>query len=413
MVKSDIVFMKKLILLILLLCCAQDILAQQSENTFVLIISNEKYEDEVQDVPFAINDGNEFKLCCEKTLGIPSEQIRFYKNATLNHMRSGLRWLGNAIKSREGDAYAIVFYSGHGMPSDDGKHACLLPVDGDGMDERSGIRTQDLYKELGSMPTKGTTVFLDACFSGATRNGQMLTASRGVALKVKDAPVSGKLVVFSAAQGNETAYPYKEKKHGLFTYYLLKNIRDNNGIISLGKLSESIKKQVEQKSILVNNKIQHPTVSASSYFADWKSFSLKSMPSQPEIKQNQDTEDSSVSDSVRIKELEKERNTAWFVLGTLDELEQQNIIKTQKKDSTHYSDYYLCLSDSTNFDYFTKIDIRVDKKIKLYSKYAMLISQHPKDSYTFFRDQINQYVIDIIDPKSFWYNNKYLVVRVK
>ena len=70
------------------------------------------------------------------------------------------------------------------------------------------------------MPSVGTLVLLDACFSGARRDGQMLAAqSKGVAVKPKEDVVSGNLVVFSASQGGETAYPYQEKKHGLFTYY--------------------------------------------------------------------------------------------------------------------------------------------------------------------------------------------------
>ena len=88
-------------------------------NTFVLIISNENYKYE-QTVPFALNDGETFKLYCEKTLGIPEKNVRYSSDATLNDMRMLLQWLIKVMKAYEGDARAIVYYSGHGMPSEDG-----------------------------------------------------------------------------------------------------------------------------------------------------------------------------------------------------------------------------------------------------------------------------------------------------
>lgn len=88
-------------------------------NTFVLIISNENYKYE-QTVPFALNNGETFKLYCEKTLGIPEKNIRYSSDATLNDMRMQLQWLIKVMKAYEGDARAIVYYSGHGMPSEDG-----------------------------------------------------------------------------------------------------------------------------------------------------------------------------------------------------------------------------------------------------------------------------------------------------
>jgi formylglycine-generating enzyme required for sulfatase activity len=160
------------------------------------------------------------------------------------------------------------------MPSEDGKHAYLLPVDGNSSLEGSGLSTASLYKQLGGMPSRATIVFLDACFSGARRDGQMLASSRGVAIKAKNEPVSGNVVVFSAAQGDETAYPYKEKQHGLFTYYLLEQMQSEGGNVSLGDLAENVKKQVGRTSIVENDKSQTPTVTASSTITDWRKWIL-------------------------------------------------------------------------------------------------------------------------------------------
>ena len=236
---------------------------EKDPNTFVLIVSNENYKYE-QPVPFALNDGETFKLYCEKTLGIPEKNIRYTADATLNDMRMQLQWLTKVMKAYDGEARALVYYSGHGMPSEDGKHAYLLPVDGNSSLEDSGLSTASLYKLLGDMPSKATIVFLDACFSGACRDGQMLASSRGVALKAKDEPVNGNMVVFSAAQSNETAYPYKEKQHGLFTYYILEQMQQQGGNVSLGDLADNVKKQVVRTSIVDNDKSQALTVTSSS-----------------------------------------------------------------------------------------------------------------------------------------------------
>ena len=241
------------------------------EKTFVLIFCNENYKYE-QPVPYALNDGDIFRQYCEKTLGIAAENIKYQPDASLNDMRIQLSLLEKKVNAFDGEARAIVYYSGHGMPSDDDKTAYLLPIDGNSAIPMSGLSIADLYKQLGEMKSRQTMVFLDACFSGARRDGQMLASSRGVAIKVKDTPVTGNMVVFSAAQGNETAYPYKEKHHGLFTYFVLKQLHQYGGHITLGELSDYVTKQVSRTSIVKNEKSQTPSIIASNSVKDWRNW---------------------------------------------------------------------------------------------------------------------------------------------
>ena len=100
---------------------------------------------------------------------------------------------------------------------------------------------------------------------------------------------------------------------------------------------------------------------------------------------------------------DNEINTAWYVFGTKHELKEQNII--------HNSD--VLKSSTFNRDYFTKIDIRVVKSIKLYSKSAKFLTSHPSNSYTLDRDAQKQYTLHITDPAQFWSVSKYLVIMVK
>lgn len=117
---------------------------------------------------------------------------------------------------------------------------------------------------------------MDACFSGAQRGDGMLASARGVAIKAKPQTPTGKMVVFSAAQGDETAYPYKEKGHGMFTYFLLKKLKESKGDCTYNELAEYIKTNVNQQSIIINRKSQTPTVTASQTLAtSWKNLKLK------------------------------------------------------------------------------------------------------------------------------------------
>lgn len=103
-----------------------------------------------------------------------------------------------------------------------------------------------------------------------------------------------------------------------------------------------------------------------------------------------------------IDSQDKQLNTAWFAFGTKKELKSQNILVKGK-----------VLQGNFNKSYFTKIDIRVDKEIKLYSKSAKLLTMHPSSSYTLTTDAKDQYVLRITNPQIFWSTSKYLVIQVK
>ena len=104
----------------------------------------------------------------------------------------------------------------------------------------------------------------------------MLASVRGVAIKPKESVPIGNTVVFSASQGDETAYPYNDKKHGMFTYFLLKKLQETKGNVSLGELGDYIIDNVRQQSVVINRKSQTPVVTPSSAMNDkWSIIKLK------------------------------------------------------------------------------------------------------------------------------------------
>lgn len=246
----------------------------KSPNTFVLILANEHYQ-QVASVPFALNDGNIFREYCIKTLGIGEKHIKYITDATGNQIKAAINWLSNLTEAFD-NPQIIVYYAGHGIPDESSKTAYLLPVDGIISDLTTCYKLDDLYTTLGNMPASQITVFMDACFSGSKREDGMLASARGVALKAKSGVPQGNMVVFSAAQGDETAYPNREQQHGLFTYYLLKKLQATEGNVALKDLGDYVIKQVSQQSLLINNKKQTPCVTPSASLGNnWQSWTLK------------------------------------------------------------------------------------------------------------------------------------------
>lgn len=237
-----------------------------NNNTVALIIANEKYAN-VPSVDFATHDGDIFRQYCIKTLGIPKENIRYLSNATYGQTIEAIDNISGMIKAMD-NPDLIVYYAGHGIPDEATKDAYLLPVDGTPALTATSKSLNKLYQELGELPTGKVMVFLDACFSGGTRNGQPLSATRSVAIAPKAAAPKGNMFILSATSAQETAMPYKEKGHGMFTYFLLKKLRDSKGNCSLQDLSDYVIANVRLESNRVNRKQQTPTVSRSGDMID-------------------------------------------------------------------------------------------------------------------------------------------------
>ncbi len=112
--------------------------------------------------------------------------------------------------------------------------------------------------------------------------------------------------------------------------------------------------------------------------------------------------------SATVASQDKALNTAWFVFGTKSELKDQKIISSKFLQKTKVLE-----DNDFNKDYFTQIDIRTDKTIKLYSKSAELLTTHPEGSYELVKDANGQLTLQITNPNKFWSVSRYLVILVK
>jgi hypothetical protein len=239
--------------------------SKKYNNRYAIIFGNEDYSTFQPDlskevnVDFAINDAKVFKEYCEKTLGIPTINIRYVANATYGKMKQNIDWINKLMKNSYGELEVFFYYSGHGLPDEVTKEAYLIPVDVSGSNLQSAIKLQDVYKSLTEFESAGVTAFIDACFSGGARNQEMVKA-RGVKVVPRGDYIEGGIVAFSASSGNQSSNAYYDQKHGMFTYHLLKSLQESKGDINYKSFWESLKRSVSFESIKVNSKEQDPQI---------------------------------------------------------------------------------------------------------------------------------------------------------
>ena len=249
-----------------------------NQNTLALIIGNEDYYSRQSgnsyeaNVDFARNDARIFREYTISTLGIDEKNIFFMLDATAAEMKEAIN-LVTRLASKIGTESNIVFYyAGHGLPDEVNRTPYLIPVDVSGSNLQAAIPLKEIYSQLGNSGASKITIFLDACFSGGGRNSGLL-AARAVRVKPKEELLLGNIVVFSASSNEQIALPYKEKQHGMFTYYLLKKLQESNGEVTYGELSEYLEKNVAIESLRINHKDQEPKVDVSNKASDlWEEW---------------------------------------------------------------------------------------------------------------------------------------------
>ncbi len=210
-------------------------------DAIAIVLGIEKYRDIIDKASYAKEDVAVFREYAIKILGIPDDKNNLYfkvdeevTKAEFEKLFTGDSWISRRVKPNS-DVY--IYYAGHGASHD--KTPYIIPYDGDpNYPSQTGFSLDRLYEELSELNVKSITVFIDACFSGTTRENKMLLADARHGMIVVNNPAlrSGKITVFTGSTGNQISSSYPEKKHGLFTYYLLKGIRggaDNNGDKSL------------------------------------------------------------------------------------------------------------------------------------------------------------------------------------
>ena len=241
---------------------------RKSQYDLAIVFGIESYKD-VSGVSFARRDAVWMKEYFQKTFNIPSNRIYTRTDADVGQAEfrkvfSKGGWIDKRIKK---DKTNIFFYfAGHGAPNINDNKGYLIPYDGDpNYASQTGYSLEELYKEMNRFSSKSATVFLDACFSGVNRNNEMLLANaRPVFLEV-DESYTDKVNVFSAAESKQISSSWPEKKHGLFSYFLMKGLKGDADFnkdkkLTFGELGRYLKENVSSTAGLLDRE-QTPSLS--------------------------------------------------------------------------------------------------------------------------------------------------------
>jgi hypothetical protein len=235
-----------------------------SPNKVALIIGNEDYSQNINaqvNVPYAIRDAQIFKEYAQKVMGVDANNVFFFNNTTAGVMRREINRVTNLVAKMGPETELIFYYAGHGFPDEKTKVPYLIPVDVNSINLTDAVSLKDLYASFGSTGAAKVTVFLDACFSGGGREEGILSA-RGIRIVPEMQAAVGNMVVFAAAKGDQVALPYHDQKHGLFTYFMLKKLKDANGKLTYKEMYDYLKQTVGVESIRIA-KEQDPVVNYS------------------------------------------------------------------------------------------------------------------------------------------------------
>lgn len=254
--------------------------AQNKKSTYALVIGNEDYTTYQPDlrkeanVPYAINDAKVFKEYLVRTIGVPERQVKLIEDGTYGQINQGIAWLNQLAMIEGGQAELILYYSGHGLPDVNTGESFIIPVDVSGSNLDQAISLDGVISSLAKNPTKRTLVFLDACFSGGGRKESLLL-DKGVKIKPREVKTMGNLWLFASSSGEQPSGVFEAGKHGYFTYFLLKKLKESNGNITLEELKTDVVRNVGKETAL-SGALQTPSVRVSpSIKTSWNSWRLR------------------------------------------------------------------------------------------------------------------------------------------
>lgn len=235
-------------------------------DAIAIVIGIQDYE-RIPKADFANEDARMFYEYAVKALGIKPENIRLLVDKEASQadiLKTFKTWLPSKLRDKKSDL--IVFYSGHGLPTEDGKSIYFMPygVDRDVLED-SAIEQRKLVSLIEAAKPKSVTLFIDSCYSGATRSGETLIASaRPLALKSNTEGFPKHFVVLTASKSDQISSSSNELNHGIFSFYLMKALEGNadsnkDGKLTTGELHDYLSSKVSSFSASQNRK-QDPQI---------------------------------------------------------------------------------------------------------------------------------------------------------
>jgi uncharacterized caspase-like protein len=198
-----------------------------SGRRHAVVIGVERYRENLPKADFAAGDARLAAEYFKRVLGVPEQNLALLideRAAKSDFEKYFERWLPNRVEA--GDE-VFVYFSGHGSPNPARGDAYLVPYDGDPTYiDQTGYPLKRMYDALAKLPAKSVTVAMDSCFSGAGGRSVLAKGARPLVTVSAVEALPAKLTVLAASAGDQVSNSYQEKGHGLFTYFLLKGLKE-------------------------------------------------------------------------------------------------------------------------------------------------------------------------------------------
>jgi hypothetical protein len=233
---------------------------KSDRDAVAIIIGISDYKN-LPKADFANDDARVFYDYAIRALSIKPDNIKLLVDGDASEVgiyKAFKTWLPSKVRSST-DVY--VFYSGHGLPTSDGKGLYLLPQQTDrDLISKTAIQMQEVISDIQSTKPKSVTLFLDACYSGQSRTGETLIASaRPISLKSESRIFPENFTVITASQNDQISSSNPDLKHGIFSYYLMRGMEgdadtDKDGKITLSEMQSYLVENVGRQAGMMNRK---------------------------------------------------------------------------------------------------------------------------------------------------------------
>jgi hypothetical protein len=236
-------------------------------DAVAIIIGIEKYR-RVPTADFANKDASVFYDYARRALGVKQENIKLLlddKADAAEILVAFKNWLPTRVSKGKTDVY--VFYSGHGLPSEDGNSLYFLPHEANrDLLDRTAIAQKELVDAIQRSSPKTVTMFIDSCYSGQSRTGETLLASaRPIAVTAKQtSSFPSNFTVISASAPDQISSSSPELKHGIFSYYLMRGMEgeadaNKDKQITVAEMQAYLTENVSRRAMGMN-RTQQPQV---------------------------------------------------------------------------------------------------------------------------------------------------------
>lgn len=236
-------------------------------DKYALLVGIDDYESEdISDLNFAVADVKSFGDALVRNLRFSRDNVKVMTSdlgrgplyPTDNNLLRQLDILSNNIKPE--DTF-IFYFSGHGFQRPEAHFLATVNADPFNITtlKKSAISIADLKEAMARIQARQVVFVLDACRNdpakgrGDAANKMSLKFAKDLQEIAGDtgAGQAGSATLLACSQG-QRAWEWPEKRHGVFTYYLLEGIKgaaaERNGELTAVGLCTYVQEQVGQWS---------------------------------------------------------------------------------------------------------------------------------------------------------------------